>query len=427
MQCDELAVAIIAYQDAVQHTPCMLDSLAPVERHIHTEMRAPIPNLDGAAVTGTAAPRTKGGKQRPSAWSKYSSIENCCSENQVEAVRCAVAAELGANSEWIASEKVHGANFCFETDGNDIRYASRTSTLGNDADFFSARATMPKYHACVLEAFRLEKERCPNLTHMLIYGEYFGGYYPGHRAEPGMKKVQIGVAYSPGHHFYAFDVARITASGMEYHQLNSPKQKELMDFDEARALLLAAGFPLVAAPIWRGALDELLAINVEEFETTLPALLGHPRLDRFRIAEGIIIRPVKEVRFGTHRAILKKKSQAFWEATNQPGQASKVAAQSQAKGAFAGCDELLDAVRCLANVNRLRAVISKDPTLLQHGQEHKLAGLFGKDILEDLQKQYDDKLQAYSKVEVSALKKSLQFMARAFVQEHVGQIREEQE
>merc|ERR1719487_691132 len=163
---------------------------------------------------------------------------------------------------------------------------------------------MPRYHAFVLEAFSLARQQAPCLASLLIYGEYFGGYYPGHPAEPGLKKVQGGVAYSPGHHFYAFDVC---LDGQDY-----------MDFDDARALLLAAGFPLVAAPLWRGTLDVLLNIDVELLETTLPSQLGHPPLERFRIAEGIIIGPVKEVRVGSHRAILKKKAVAFWEATNQP-------------------------------------------------------------------------------------------------------------
>merc|ERR1719507_200648 len=118
---------------------------------------------------------------------------------------------------------------------------------------------------------------------------------------PGLKKVQGGVAYSPGHHFYAFDVR---LDGGCY-----------MDIDEARAVLLAAGFPLVADALQRGPLEKLLAIDVEKLETSLPAQLGHPPLDRFRVAEGVVLRPAKEVTFGHHRALLKKKSQAFWEAS----------------------------------------------------------------------------------------------------------------
>merc|ERR1712159_826758 len=220
-------------------------------------------------------------------------------------------------------------------------------------------------------------QRDSDLVSVLIYGEYFGGYYPGHPAEPGLKKEQPGIAYSPGHHFYAFDVCFYGSV--------------FLDFDDARALLLAAGFPLVAAPLWRGTVKELLAIDVETFETTIPSQLGHPPLEKWRIAEGIVIRPIKEVRFGTHRAILKKKAIAFWEATNQPGMAVKAAKE---KGALSGFEPILDLARSLANENRLRAVVSKDPDLLKEYNVTKLIGLFGKDIMEDLQKQHGEKLAA---------------------------------
>jgi len=391
MACDELVRGLAAYTQRVTSAG---DVSAP------------------STLVLEAESETRPEQQRPagastSAWSRYASVENIGNLKQLQEVRRAVLAQLGDECEWIASEKVHGANFCFETDGRRVEYASRTSRLGNGADFFNARATMPKYHPFVLEAFRLAKERFPALESLLIYGEYFGGYYPGHPAEPGLKKVQGGVAYSPGHHFYAFDVC--------------PDGGCYMDFDEARALLLAAGFPLVADALQRGPLDKLLTIDVEKLETSLPAQLGHPPLDRFRVAEGIVLRPAKEVVFGQHRAILKKKSKAFWEATNQPGMAGRAA---QAAGGFAGFDSLLETVKSLSNENRLRAVISKDPSLLDVGQEHKLAGLFAKDILEDLQKQFEEQLAGLGK-QASELKKSLQFLTRSVVQDRIAHIRQD--
>mmetsp|Transcript_124932 Transcript_124932/g.233626 ORF Transcript_124932/g.233626 Transcript_124932/m.233626 type:complete len:390 (-) Transcript_124932:114-1283(-) len=366
-------------------------------------------NRNSVSTPEAKSQRVEKPKARSSAWSRYSSIESCSNAKELECIRMAANARHGPNCEWIASEKVHGANFCFETDGQTVEYASRTGKLGGDAPFFNARDTMPKYHPFVLQAFHIARGHSSALQSLLIYGEYFGGYYPGHKAKPGLKKIQGGVAYSPDHHFYAFDVC---LDGQEY-----------MNFDDARNLLLAAGFPLVAAPLWRGNLDELLAIDVETFETTLPWQLGFPPLDRFRIAEGIVIRPAQDVCFGSHRAILKKKAQAFWEATNQPNMAMKTA-QFQAKGAFVGYEHLLEEVRGMCNENRLRAVISKDPSLLADAQAFKLAGLLAKDIWEDLQKQHDGELTAMAK-EVAALKKSLQFVTRSFVQDTVARIRED--
>merc|ERR1712113_609914 len=108
-----------------------------------------------------------------------------------------------------------------------------------------------------------------------------------------------------------------------------------------------------------------------------------------------------------------------WEATNQPGMVGKALS---AKGAFAGLDGLLQMTKALVTENRLRAVISKDPGLLVEANLHRLAGLFARDILEDLEKGPSEELQALGK-EVSVLKRSLHFLARSFVVEHIQGIR----
>merc|ERR1712110_771476 len=106
----------------------------------------------------------------------------------------------------------------------------------------NTRETLPRYHPFVHKAFEIAKQQFPALRKLLIYGEYFGGYYPGQPVERGARAVQKGVAYSPANHFYAFDVS---LDGDGY-----------MDFDAARTLPHAAGFPLVAAPLYRGSLDD---------------------------------------------------------------------------------------------------------------------------------------------------------------------------
>jgi len=264
---------------------------------------------------------------------------------------------------------------------------------------------MPAYHEYAKNAFCLAGELHPELRKLPIYGEYFGGYYPGHRSSPDSKSVQKGVAYSPNNHFYAFDV--------------SLDGKGYMDFDEARSLLLAAGFPLVAAPLHRGSLDEMVSIDVESFKTTLPSLLGHPPLDKFQIAEGLVIRPAREVIWGQNRAILKKKARAFWEATNQAGMAMKVAKESR----VASPDLVaLEAAKSYVNKNRLLSVISKDPGLVQEGQENRLAGLLTKDALEDFEKDHSEDLLHLGKA-ISILRKALHGFARYYVAENICPIR----
>lgn len=313
------------------------------------------------------------------------------------------------NTEWVATEKVHGANFAFETDGHFVEYASRVQKLGENADFYNALSTMPTYHPFVLEAFRITKVRWPDLKRLVIYGEYFGGYYPGHKT-PGLKKVQAGVAYSPDHHFYAFDVFGDCTG--------------YLNFDESREILLSAGFPLVMAPLMRGTLNEVLAFDVETLHTQMPALLGLPPIEEFQIAEGIVLRPVRNIGLiSGKRAILKKKARAFWEATNQHGVLAKKALIPDETGAFRPEGIAIQKVNAFVTANRLRAVISKDPALLKEEQLPKLKGLFSKDVLDDFENMHPNVVTG--KNETKTLKKAVQYLVAKFVDEHLQGIRDD--
>eukprot|EP00746_Dinoflagellata_sp_MGD_P065815 gnl/MRDRNA2_/MRDRNA2_27371_c0_seq1.p1 gnl/MRDRNA2_/MRDRNA2_27371_c0~~gnl/MRDRNA2_/MRDRNA2_27371_c0_seq1.p1 ORF type:complete len:443 (+),score=93.02 gnl/MRDRNA2_/MRDRNA2_27371_c0_seq1:71-1399(+) len=341
-------------------------------------------------------------------WSKYESIESVDNSRILLLVRAMDATNGGAsNLKWIATEKVHGANFSFETDGELVEYASRVQKIGENADFYNARSTMPKYHPFVLEAFRLAQELWPDIQRVVIYGEYFGGYYPGHKT-PGLKKVQGGVAYSPDHHFYAFD--------MFCDKIG------FLDFDECRKILISAGFPLVMAPLMCGTLDEVLAFDVEGLRTTIPAQLGHSLIHGFQIAEGIVIRPACESQaIAGKRAILKKKARAFWEATNQHGILAKKSADDQCLAGSEGT--AIAIVRGLITINRLRAVISKDPDLLKPENAPKLNGMFTKDVLQDYANLHGE--VTLDKKELAIVKKAAHYMSVRFVEDHIKGIRDD--
>lgn len=350
----------------------------------------------------------KSQKSKP-CWSKYESIENIDNSRILSLVRAMDATSGGAsNMEWIATEKVHGANFSFETDGEFVEYASRVQKIGENADFYNARSTMPKYHPFVLEAFRLAQELWPEIQRVVIYGEYFGGYYPG-RKTPGLKKVQAGVAYSPDHHFYAFDMFCDKIGFVDF-------------FDASRKILIRAGFPLVMAPLMRGKLDAVLAFDVEALRTTIPAQLGHSPIHEFQIAEGIVIRPACESQaIAGKRAILKKKARAFWEATNQYGVLAKKSADDQG---LPGSEETaIEIVRGLISNNRLRAVISKDPDLLKPANAPKLNGMFTKDVLEVFTNLHGE--TSLDRKELAIVKKAAHYMSVRFAEEHIKSIRDD--
>lgn len=303
-------------------------------------------------------------------WRQYPSI-NGVELEQVEKIRLAV---QGKGIEFVAVEKVHGSNFAFETDGQSISYFSRTRRLVPEEKFVGRSApadAMSRYHKAVAETFRL----CSSFwgaRHVVVYGEYFGGWFPheGIRQEgPGAGvPVQKGiVAYAPDHNFFAFDV---NVDGI------------FLDFDDAHKLLRLAGFPLVAEPLFRGSFEECMALDIEQLQTGIPALLGLPLCDNFSTAEGLVIRPVRRCESWT----VKRKSVRYLEAV--PAELRKwlgKCVESRTE-AFVGL------YLSLCRPARLDAVLSKDPQLRAKGEKSlpTVQELFRKDV----QEAFDEALSA---------------------------------
>ena len=104
---------------------------------------------------------------------------------------------------------------------------------------------------------------CDAQRSAVVYVEYFGGWHPqaSHHGPGNNTPVQKHVAYSPKHHFYAFDVL---------------VDGTWLSFDEASESLSRAGFELIAKPLARGTFDDCLAVDVDHLETKLPKQLGYP-------------------------------------------------------------------------------------------------------------------------------------------------------
>jgi Rnl2 family RNA ligase len=91
---------------------------------------------------------------------------------------------------WVVTEKIHGSNFSFITDGKDIRCAKRSALLGSNEEFLNYQFILEKYRSNVLEAYKIVKQHSPDLEVMKIYGELFGGSYP-HPDVPAIKVREI--------------------------------------------------------------------------------------------------------------------------------------------------------------------------------------------------------------------------------------------
>lgn len=160
--------------------------------------------------------------------------------------------------QWVVTEKIHGSNITFYTNGRDIRMAKRTSILTESEalKFYNCNDVKAKYEKSIFRAFELAKELNPEMKTLRIHGEIFGGVYP-HKSVPRdtkAMKVQAGVYYCPHNEFYAFDLH----DGTKY-----------LDYDVAVKIFAEAKF-FYAEPLFIGSLDDALKYP-NTFQTTLPA------------------------------------------------------------------------------------------------------------------------------------------------------------
>jgi hypothetical protein len=149
---------------------------------------------------------------------------------------------------FVATEKVHGANFSFMTDGVTIKRAKHSAVLAEDDDMYGniAVAAAERDRLFKLRAVLAEEYKT---TWVTVFGELFGGGYrddkTGKVESIGVKKpVQKKPWYSKDVRFYAFDIYL-------------PELGELVPYKKALAYFATFGF-LYAKPLLTGTLRELL-------------------------------------------------------------------------------------------------------------------------------------------------------------------------
>ena len=106
--------------------------------------------------------------------SSPSSIENHFYKGYLDQVREQVPADM----QWVVQEKVHGTNTSFLCDGNDVKFAKRTSILEDDEKFYDYQELVDEYKEKVISLFNHLKQDCPDMQSVSVFGELFGGSYP---------------------------------------------------------------------------------------------------------------------------------------------------------------------------------------------------------------------------------------------------------
>lgn len=272
---------------------------------------------------------------------KYSSLENHYRDKFIDQFRF----HGLSNERFMITEKIHGANFSFWTNGTDVQVASRSQFV--DGTFYSCSEVIERYTDAIRDLHcTLGMSEDDTVA---VYGELFG---------PGIQK---GIRYGNVKDFVAFDVA---VNG-EYQ--SAVRSKEIID---------ASGFEFVPVIGFANSLNEALATN-NVFDSALGARRGETGEN---IAEGLVIQLAdrKHTFFGDTRAVIKSKNELWAE----KAKAKKPPRETEDYSQF------VEVIKQYINVNRLAAVLSKfgEVTPQQFGV---VIREFSTDVIEDMVKDGD--------------------------------------
>ena len=190
-------------------------------------------------------------------------------------------------TDWIVTEKIHGANFGLVTNGSEVRFAKRKEFLQPEEDFFDYQCLKHPLVEQVKKIFKILQAERNDLLKVFVYGELFGGEYPHPDvpAVPHVQAIQTGIYYSPKIEYCAFDMAVEIKGNLV--------TRNYLDYDKALNLFQQVGI-MGSKPLFIGKYEEALAYS-PEFDSTIPALFGLPKLPFRNPAEGIVIKPNKSI------------------------------------------------------------------------------------------------------------------------------------
>jgi Rnl2 family RNA ligase len=293
----------------------------------------------------------------------YSSIENSYRDKFLEKVRFE-----NYQGKYQITEKLHGANFSFYSDGEEIKTASRNQFV--EDGFYNSKEVTNKILKNISDIFEgIFSSRVFNVKKVVIYGELCGD------------GVQSGIKYGPKD-FYVFDILVSTDDDLKIWLLPSLTET------------LCNAHSVSHAPILEDSatLEEALSYNVD-FNSKILGLEDN-------LAEGIVIKP-REPYFlhNGSRVILKKKSEKFSENNNK----AKVRTSPLADYTEEMTDIFSNLLSMLTE-NRTMNSVSKIGEIDQ-SSFGKLLGEMSKDCLKDYPKDFGEELETLEKGDFKRIKK----------------------
>lgn len=299
-------------------------------------------------------------------------------------------------SEWsvIATEKLHGSNFCLAAFGPttirkkdadylqdiQVRCAKRTGWIAPDENFYCWQSVLERYREPMQRMFVTLKTVVPNTSAVYVYGELYGGHYPHEAvaADPNSKCVQRRVWYRPNVDFAAFDVRvvrfaeeeTVAASSCSSTDEKSPKDlQHWLPWEGVLQTCSVVGIPTVPEVACADRLASLLRDRptLNSGPSQIPGQLSLPDI-KDNIAEGVVLRLAPPVgsdvppklflksAIGKFGLRFKMKHPSFEEVAFNKVKKPKNA-QETAKEREERC--LKEVVKAYANANRVSSLESK--------------------------------------------------------------------
>jgi hypothetical protein len=360
---------------------------------------------------------------------RYHSIENAHRKGLIDNISIYAPKDV----EWIALEKIHGANFSATTDGITTKWGKRSSYIcGSGLQIFNnSNIIAEKYTNSMLQLFRSVQEYMLGMghtkpTYVIVYGEICGGKYQGYTSK--FRHVQKQVQYTHDIEFVVYDICVITdidtlaceetnssstthsdTNIADYNQSdekveiddnnqndeedtesyhanddNSPPyghRSVFLDMELVIQFCNNANVP-VTPILHSGTLQTLLNLNTQ-FQTLIPSLFGLPGIDG-NYAEGYVLKLRYENKFSSkNRMIIKLKNPNFAEAHHKE---KKIIIKAEGENELNETNlNILNELKYYITENRKNSVLSKLDDLQKRNTKMVL-GLVVKDAFTDFQK-----------------------------------------
>jgi Rnl2 family RNA ligase len=364
---------------------------------------------------------------------------------------------LSSSNSWVATEKVHGANFAFVVmhNGEDmkqpvIRAAKRNGYISENDAFFGYSSmfsqNLPLISSCYMAIAQKFQQKNLNLEaecyerkleKVIIYGELFGGVYNhprllkqnennssednsnGGEANEAdeIEPVQAEIQYHPRLQFYAFDIALHFSAG----------PKTYLDYLLALEIF-AQNHLFHAKPLMIGSLADCINFDIN-FPTRIPDFFDLPPINN-NFAEGIVVKNLG----GPGRFIFKRKAQQFQEKVAQFNSKNRYQSHQKTSKQERKTGKIVAILTEFITKNRLVNLCSKQGiSLLSKGKKKKkieektvkeLQDLLLTDCVESACEESSDFASEYcglNQVEQLAVHRSLSHTIAAFIQLHLQQ------